>query len=96
MAFEDFQNRDTSRHAQATTTDVLFDAGLRRHMIGIFNYMFAGLALSGGAAFLLLQTGAASLFFSGPGQFTPLGWVAAVPVRSTRRITPIPTPAPAI
>jgi hypothetical protein len=76
MAFEDFQDRETGTRAQATTTDGLFDAGLRRHMVGIFNYMFAGLALSGVVAFLLLQTGATSLFFSGPGQFTPLGWVA--------------------
>lgn len=75
MAFQDYQDRVSVR-ARAGTADALYDAGLRRHMIGIFNYMFAGLALSGAVAFLLVQTGAAALFFSAPGQFTPLGWAA--------------------
>jgi FtsH-binding integral membrane protein len=76
MAFEDLQNRSTGTRPQAITTDALFDAGLRQHMVGIFNYMFLGLALSGGVALLLMQSGATSLFFSGPGQFTMLGWIA--------------------
>lgn len=76
MAFEDFQNRPARARPGASTADVVYDAGLRQHMLGIYNYMFAGLALSGAVAFLLMQTGAGALFFSAPGQFTPLGWVA--------------------
>lgn len=53
-----------------------YDAGLRQHMLGIYNYMFAGLGLSGASAFLLAQTGAGAIFFNGQGQFTPLGWIA--------------------
>jgi FtsH-binding integral membrane protein len=53
-----------------------FDAGLRQHMLGIYNYMLGGLALSGVVAWTLTTTGAGALFFSGPGQFTMAGWVA--------------------
>lgn len=74
MAFEDYQDPASVR-TRATTSDVTYDAGLRRHMVGVFNYMFAGLALSGIVALLLVQTGASAIFFAGPGQFTPLGWV---------------------
>ena len=76
MAFEDFQNRIEGARARANASEALYDAGLRQHMLGIYNYMFAGLALSGSVAWLLLQTGASSLFFTAPGQFTPLGWAA--------------------
>lgn len=75
MAFEDYQDPGNGR-ARATTLDILYDAGLRQHMVGVFNYMFAGLALSGIVALLLVQTGAGAIFYAGPGQFTPLGWVA--------------------
>lgn len=75
MAFEDYQDPANVR-TRATTFDIMYDASLRQHMVGVFNYMFAGLALSGTVALLLVQTGASALFFAGPGQFTPLGWVA--------------------
>ncbi len=75
MAFNDYQNPADIR-ARAGAQDASYDAGLRRHMVGVFNYMFAGLALSGAVALLLVQTGSAALFFTAPGQFTPLGWVA--------------------
>lgn len=75
MAFDDYQDPANVR-TRATTFDVMYDAGLRRHLVGVFNYMFAGLALSGIVALLLVQTGAGAIFFAGPGQFTPLGWVA--------------------
>lgn len=52
-----------------------YDLGLRRHMIGIYNFMFAGLGLSAATAFFLVQTGLSTVFFSA-GQFTPAGWVA--------------------
>lgn len=76
MAFEDFQNQRAPARAGALPAEALYDAGLRQHMLGIYNYMFAGLGLSGAVAFLLMQTGASALFFTAPGQFTPLGWVA--------------------
>ncbi|MBL8551013.1 MAG: Bax inhibitor-1/YccA family protein [Hyphomonadaceae bacterium] len=76
MAFDDFQNQRAPGRTGAITADTLYDAGLRQHMLGIYNYMFAGLGLSGAVAYLLMQTGASTLFFTAPGQFTPLGWVA--------------------
>lgn len=75
MAFNDFQ-RSTRAGARAIPADALYDAGLRQHMLGIYNYMFAGLGLSGATAFLLMQSGASALFYSSAGQFTALGWVA--------------------
>lgn len=75
MAFEDYQD-PANAPARATASDVAYDVGLRRHMVGIFNYMFAGLALSGAVALLLVETGATAFFFAAPGQFTPLGWIA--------------------
>lgn len=73
MAFDDLHNTRTT--PRASTIDD-YDVGLRQHMLGIYNYMFAGLALSGAVAWLLAQTGLGALFFTGPGQFTPLGWAA--------------------
>jgi FtsH-binding integral membrane protein len=75
MAFDDFQTERAGR-TRAIPANADYDVGLRRHMLGIYNYMFLGLALSGAVGFFLLQSGASALFFSGPGQFTPLGWVA--------------------
>lgn len=76
MAFDDFQNQRTPARTSALEQGAFYDAGLRQHMLGIYNYMFAGLGLSGAVAFLLSQTSAGALFFTAPGQFTPLGWVA--------------------
>jgi FtsH-binding integral membrane protein len=74
MTFADIERpaRPSARTAEAT----LYDAALRQHMLGIYNYMGAGLALSGATAFLLTQTGASALFYTAPGQYTPLGWGA--------------------
>ncbi|ANP45696.1 Bax inhibitor-1/YccA family protein [Candidatus Viadribacter manganicus] len=72
MAFEDVQPKTPP--ARAIAADAL-DVGLRRHMLAIFNFMFAGLALSGAVGFFLIQSGASALFFSS-GQMTPLGWGA--------------------
>lgn len=76
MAFEDFQNQDRRTQARVATADSTYDAGLRQHMLGIYNYVFAGLGVSGAAAYFLITTGAGALFFSSPGQFTALGWAA--------------------
>ncbi|UPT64774.1 MAG: Bax inhibitor-1/YccA family protein [Hyphomonadaceae bacterium JAD_PAG50586_4] len=77
MAFDDFQNERAPR-SRAGAIEVDFDVGLRQHMLGIYNYMFAGLGLSGAVAFFLIQSGASALFFTAPGQFTALGWAAMV------------------
>jgi FtsH-binding integral membrane protein len=76
MAFEHIDNQRMRSPAHATTADSVYDDGLRQHMLGIYNFMFAGLGLSGAVAWFLVQTGASSLFFTAPGQFTALGWVA--------------------
>ncbi|NBJ13657.1 Bax inhibitor-1/YccA family protein [Microvirga arsenatis] len=55
---------------------VEFDAGLRAHMIGVYNYLMLGLALSGAVAYTVTNTSLGELFYSGPRELTPLGWVA--------------------
>lgn len=59
--------------AQATTTtvgrDVAFDAGLRSHMLSVYNYMTSGILLTGIVALLFAQGGmnspAAQIFIGG-------------------------------
>jgi FtsH-binding integral membrane protein len=53
-------------------TDLAFDAGLRRHMLGIYNNMALGLAITGLVAFLIASTPALHQPIFG----TPLKWVA--------------------
>jgi uncharacterized protein len=55
---------------------VEFDAGLRAHMIGVYNYLMLGLALSGAIAYAVANTPLGDLFYSGPRELTLLGWVA--------------------
>jgi len=55
---------------------VVFDAGLRAHMIGVYNYLMLGLALSGAVAYAVANTSLGELFYAGPRELTPLGWVA--------------------
>jgi len=59
-----------------TRSQVEFDAGLRAHMIGVYNYLMLGLALSGAIAYAVANTPLGDLFYSGPRELTPLGWVA--------------------
>lgn len=54
----------------------VFDAGLRAHMIGVYNYVMLGLALSGAVAYTVANTKVGSLFYAGPQQLTALGWIA--------------------
>ena len=71
-----------NRGSTATTDQATFDAGLRAHMVRVYNYMASGLALSGVVAFALFSSSdLAGLFF----QLAPdnrvvglnmLGWVA--------------------
>lgn len=56
-----------------TGAHVGFDAGLRRHMLSIYNYMASGVLLSGVVALLFVMSGAAAAVF-----VTPLRWVIAL------------------
>lgn len=51
----------------------VFDAGLRRHMLSIYNYMASGVLLSGIVALLFATSGMAEAVFG-----TPLRWVVAL------------------
>jgi FtsH-binding integral membrane protein len=50
-----------------------YDAGLRRHMLSIYNYMASGVLLSGLTALLFAYSGAAAAVMQ-----TPLRWVIAL------------------
>jgi len=75
-------NQNFNTFNRAGTADVAFDAGLRAHMIRVYNYMASGLALSGIVAFALFSSSElASMFFQvAPGNrvvgLNVLGWVA--------------------
>jgi FtsH-binding integral membrane protein len=79
-------NQNFNTFNRAGTADQAFDAGLRAHMIRVYNYMASGLALSGIVAFAVANNPALhSLFFTMrmtaggslvPVGMTGLGWVA--------------------
>jgi FtsH-binding integral membrane protein len=75
-------NQNFNAFSRAGTTDLAFDAGLRAHMIRVYNYMASGLALSGIVAFALFSSSElASIFFQvAPGNrvvgLNMLGWIA--------------------
>jgi FtsH-binding integral membrane protein len=75
-------NQNFNTFNRAGTTDLAFDAGLRAHMIRVYNYMASGLALSGIVAFALFSSSElASIFFQvAPGNrvvgLNMLGWIA--------------------
>lgn len=50
---------------------ISFDAGLRAHMLRVFNYMGGGLLLTGAIAWIVANTALAGIVFG-----TPLRWVA--------------------
>ena len=58
-----------------------FDAGLRRYMLSVYNYMLSGVLLSGVVALGFVASGMAAQVFGGPGllkwviSFAPLGFV---------------------
>ncbi|MGZ8997266.1 MAG: Bax inhibitor-1/YccA family protein [Allosphingosinicella sp.] len=62
-------------------TDVAFDAGLRTHMLSVYNYMTSGVLLTGIVALLFSQWEGAPAILFGPGilkyliMFAPLGFV---------------------
>jgi len=55
---------------RATTTDVAIDAGLRAHMLRVYNYMGSALALTGIVAYVVANTSLAGVIYG-----TPLRWV---------------------
>ncbi|MBX9947308.1 MAG: Bax inhibitor-1/YccA family protein [Reyranella sp.] len=76
------QNFDAFNRAGTVADQAAFDAGLRAHMIRVYNYMASGLALSGIVAFGLFSSSQlAALFFqlTADGRVVGLnllGWVA--------------------
>ena len=82
MAFDNL--RTTARAAgRSTTRTAEFDAGLRRHMLGIYNYMASGVLLTGIVAYLVftmavVQTPGGQMALTAFGQaiyLSPLKWV---------------------
>ena len=74
-------NFDTVNRAGTAADQASFDAGLRAHMVRVYNYMASGLALSGIVAFgLFSSVELASLFFELQGGqvvgLNILGWIA--------------------
>ena len=73
--------------APATTAgraEVGFDAGLRSHMLSVYNYMASGVLWTGIVALLFASSGMAEQVLMGPGilkyiiMFAPLGFVMAL------------------
>ena len=75
----EYENRVRSVGTVATSA---VDAGLRAYMLRVYNYMLAGLALTGVAVLMVLNTPLGGLFFNydPSGQFITgmsiLGWIA--------------------
>ena len=61
------------RAGDAVARGETFDAGLRKHMLSIYNYMCSGVLLTGIVALLTYQSGLALSFASGP-----LMWIVAL------------------
>ncbi|MEP5937197.1 MAG: Bax inhibitor-1/YccA family protein [Erythrobacter sp.] len=59
--------------ASVPRTGEVFDEGLRKHMLSIYNYMSSGVLLTGIVALLTFSTGMAASFTSGP-----LYWLVAL------------------
>ena len=70
------------RAGDAVARGETFDAGLRKHMLSIYNYMASGVLLTGIVALLTYQSGLALSFASGPLMWivalAPLGFVLAM------------------
>jgi uncharacterized protein len=71
---------DSNRIARGQTAETgAIDAGLRAYMLRVYNYMFVGLVLTGGTAWLTANSPLLGLFFkvtpTGVGM-SLLGWVA--------------------
>jgi FtsH-binding integral membrane protein len=74
-----------------TQTQAGFDAGLRRHMLSIYNYMASGVLLSGLVAMLFARSGFAAQVLNTPLRWliilAPLGFVMAMSFGANRMRT---------
>jgi FtsH-binding integral membrane protein len=76
--------------ASVPRTGEVFDAGLRRHMLSIYNYMTSGVLLTGLVAMLFAQSGMAAQLFVNGGILSwivilaPLGFVLAMSFGANR------------
>ncbi|MFA7431638.1 MAG: Bax inhibitor-1/YccA family protein [Rhodospirillaceae bacterium] len=73
MAFED-RKYMTGVGSRADSAAAI-DEGLRKYMLGVYNYMASGVALTGIVAWLVANTAISSVFFT-PTGVSPLMWVA--------------------
>ena len=76
-----YENQPRYGGTVARGADTAVDAGLRAHMIRVYNYMTIGLVLTGAAAYAVVNTSLASLFFQQAGggfTLTALGWIAFI------------------
>ena len=76
-----YENQPRYGGAVARGAEGAIDAGLRAHMLRVYNYMAIGLVLTGVAAYAVVNTSLANLFFqvtdTGFG-LTALGWIAFI------------------
>lgn len=76
--------------ASVPRTGEVFDAGLRKHMLSIYNYMTSGVLLTGIVAMLFAQSGMAAELFVNGGLLSwvvilaPLGFVLAMSFGANR------------
>ena len=79
-----FGAADSFRGASVPRTGEVFDAGLCKHMLSIYNYMASGVLLTGIVAMLFAQSGMAAQLFVNGGilawvvMLAPLGFVFAM------------------
>ena len=80
-----------SLNGEVLGTGVTFDAGLRKHMLAIYNYMASGVLLSGIVALLFANSGLAAQVLSTPLRWVimlaPLGFVFAMSLGANRMAT---------
>ncbi len=64
--------------ARTGTTAADYDAGLRAHMLSVYNYMMSGVLLTGLVAMGMAYTGAVNALVSPTGGLSGLGWMVAL------------------
>lgn len=70
--------RGAAAGAARTGTVADYDAGLRSHMLSVYNYMTSGVLLTGLVAIGMNMTGAVDALRSPAGGLSGLGWIAAL------------------
>ncbi|TPE62876.1 Bax inhibitor-1/YccA family protein [Sandaracinobacter neustonicus] len=64
--------------ARAGTAAAEYDAGLRKHMLSVYNYMMSGVLLTGLVALGMAYTGAVNALVNPMGGLSGLGWIVAL------------------